>query len=247
MSGAAGAFFLAALQLLAGTFVVMFSTMLVYKSVGRGHYRALVWMLTPLIVAVALLLPRPIGVSALSAGVLSALFLGAVYSQRPLLEWVTGASASVAALATLTLSGLRSCVTDCPAFAIHALSGGFFLGAVTHGMVLGHWYLNQPRLPIEPLKTQVRLIVASIVVSIAAVLMTLSTLLRGDVTGDIVPISSSGYLWGWGVLLTTVAILAWMIRSTVASRSTQSATGLMYVAMIPALGAQFVVNLLLMS
>ncbi|MGH9196406.1 MAG: hypothetical protein ACRD1T_11770, partial [Acidimicrobiia bacterium] len=247
MTGAAGAFLLLALQLFAGTFALMCSTMIVYKSVGRGHYRALVWVLGPLIVAVGFLLPKPLNLAALATGVLVAVFLGAVYSQRPLLEWITGGLAAAAAVFVLILPSLSSCASECVARSIQAIAGGFFLGAVTHGMVLGHWYLNQPRLPIEPLKAQVRLIIVSLAVSIAAVLITFPTLLRGEVKGVVLPISSSGYLWGWGLLVATVAVLSLMIRSTVASRSTQSATGLMYVAMVPALGAQFLVNLLLFS
>lgn len=236
-----------ALQLLAGTFVLMYSTMLFYRAVGRGHYRALVWVLTPLTLVIGLVWGNPVGLLSVVTAAAMGVFLAAVYTQRPLLEWLAGGVSSGLAVSSLVASGWSQCESGCATAIFHALSGAFFLGAVTHGMVLGHWYLNQPRLPIEPLKAQVRLIMASVIVSLATVLLTISRLLTGEIKGVVLPISSSGYLWGWGLLLATVAIFSFMIRSTVASRSTQSATGLMYVAMIPAIGAQFVVNLLLMS
>ena len=68
-------------------------------------------------------------------------------------------------------------------------------------------------------------------------------LLRAVLPG-LVAFSASGYWWAWVLLLMGTIVLALMVRSTVWARSTQSATGLLYIAMITAIGAQFLVSLL---
>ena len=60
----------------------------------------------------------------------------------------------------------------------------------------------------------------------------------------LVALSASGYWWAWLLLLAGTAGLAFMVRSTVRDRSTQSATGLLYIAMLTAIGAQFLLSLL---
>lgn len=246
--GAVVAFVLVAGELLAGTFIFMWVTMLVWKIVDRGHYRATTWVLIPLMAVLVLVLPsqaRPAGVvlTGLAGG-----FLAAVYSQRPLLEWSSGGAATAASVWMLVSVSSAVCRQPvCTTEVAHVLSGAVFLGAVTHGMILGHWYLNQPRLPIEPLKGATRLIFGAIAASTIAGLLTRDALLTGEVGGTLLPVSSLAYWLVWLGLMAGIAVLTVMVRATVWARSTQSATGLLYLAMIPALGAQFVVHLLLSS
>lgn len=247
MRGAAAAFILIALELLVGTFVLMFATRAVWRVVDRGHYRAATWVLFPLMLGLALTIPGRLRSHGLIAGALMAAFLAAVYSRRPLLEAVSGAAASAWGVWLLAESGLGACEPACAAGAVHALAGAFFLGAVTHGMTLGHWYLNQPRLPIDPLEGAARLGIASVAASLAVGVATRPMLLEGQVPGGILPVSPAGYWWSWLLLLAGTGVLALMARSTVRSRSTQSATGLLYIAMVVALGAQFVLTLLVVS
>lgn len=247
MRGATGAFSLVALQLLCGTFVLMYLTMLAYRVVDRGHYRALVWVVAPLTAVMGILLPARIRLVAWSSAAAMALFLAAVYTQRPLMEWLSGGAGAALSLWLLMAAATEGCSESCLPAALHAFIGGLFLGALTHAMVLGHWYLNQPRLSIEPLKGATRMLMISVPFALAAGVVTRSTLVAGKVTGGILDVSSSGYWWAWLLLAASVGVLSFMIRSTVWERSTQSATGLMYVAMVPAIGAQFVVDLLLKS
>lgn len=231
--------------MLGGTFAMMWITMLAWKAVDRGHYRATSWVVAPLVLAVSLALPGPARTPAIVSGILMGAFLGAVYSQRPLLEVASGAAAT-----GLVVWAILRAVASCPGCRLaepQALAGGFFLGAVSHGMILGHWYLNQPRLPIEPLKGATSLLIASIGAATAVGVVYRSELLGAQVPGGILPFSSSGYWWAWLVLIAGTGVLALMIRSTVWIRSTQSATGLLYLTMIPAMGAQFTFNLLALS
>jgi hypothetical protein len=141
-------------------------------------------------------------------------------------------------------AGWQACEDGCSLGVLHALLGALFLGGVTHGMILGHWYLNQARLPIDPLKEQTRVIFGLLALSTVAGVVTRPPLLQGEIPAGIMTYASSSYWWTWLFLLATTAVLMAMVRVTVRDRSTQSATGLLYIASLTALAAQFVLNLL---
>jgi hypothetical protein len=240
--GPAGAFVLVGLETLVGTFVLMWVTMLVWRAVDRGHYRAAAYCLVALVAALTFALPRDLRTEGLALAGLMAAFLVAVYTQRPLLELATGGLASALGIWLILQGGSRTC-GGCGDGVTLAVAGTFFLGAVTHAMVLGHWYLNQPRLPIEPLKGATWIMLASLGAAGLAGIATRGRLLRAVLPG-LVAFSASGYWWAWLLLLAGTVVLALMVRATVWARSTQSATGLLYIAMITAIGAQFLVSLL---
>ncbi|HEX2149862.1 MAG TPA: hypothetical protein VHI31_06810 [Actinomycetota bacterium] len=244
MIGPRGAFSLTSIQLLAGIFAFMWFASLRYKMVKRGYYRSTTWVLWPLMLLLAFVLPGYLETLAFAAAGAYLLFLLAVYSQRPLLEWVTGALGSAVSLGLIAASGWEICEGGCTFGVVHALLGGLVLGSVTHGMILGHWYLNQARMPIEPLKEQTRLIFALLGLSAVAGIVTRAQLLKGPVPAGIMTYASSSYWWTWLFLLTTTAALMGMVRATVRDRSTQSATGLLYIASLTALAAQFILDLL---
>lgn len=236
---------LVSLELIAGSFALMWLTMLVWRVVDRGYYRSTTWVLFPLTLALAFTFPsqlRPLG---WAFGVVQALYLASVYSQRPLLEWVTGAAATVLGAWLVLEGGRLSCSPPpqgCTEGAVQAAAGALFLGGVTNGMVLGHWYLNQARLPIAPLKGATRIMLGGIAVSLVAGFAGRSTLARGVVPGGFVAMSASSYWWAWLALTIGTAILGFAVRETVRTRSTQSATGLLYIAMLTAMVGQFIVT-----
>ena len=233
---------LVSLELIAGSFALMWLTMLVWRVIDRGYYRSTAWVLFPLTLALAFTLPsqlRPVG---WALGVVQALFLASVYTQRPLLEWVTGGAATVLGAWLVIQGGRLSCPGGCAEGAVQAVAGALFLGGVTNGMVLGHWYLNQARLPIAPLKGATRIMLGGIAVSLLAGLAGRGTLARGVVPGGFVAMSASSYWWAWLALVVGTAILGFAVRETVRSRSTQSATGLLYIAMLTAMVGQFIVT-----
>lgn len=240
----ANALALVALELLVGTFVLMWISMLVWKVIDRGHYRATTWVVFPFTIALGFALPASLRPAAWATAAAQVGFLVAVYSQRPLLEWAIGALAGATGVWLVAQAGLRSCATACVSGAVQALIGTAFLGAVTHGMVLGHWYLNQPRLPIEPLKGSTRIMLGALGGSLLAGLADRADLVQGVVPAAVLAFSAASYWWTWLLLLAGTGLLALAVRSTVWSRSTQSATGLLYIAVIVALGAQFIISLL---
>lgn len=246
MRGPAGAFLLVAIQTIAGTFILMWLTMLIYRFINRGYFRSTTWVLWPLMAAVSLLLPSDLKWVGLAVAGGYLLYLLAVYSQRPLLEWVTGGLGSAASVWLLIASGDRVCA-GCALGVVHAVAGLLMMGAVTHGMILGHWYLNQARLPIDPLRHATWLLFAALTISGAVGFATRSTLVRAAVPSGIIRFAGSSYWAAWLLLLVATFALGIMIRSTVQSRSTQSATGLLYIAIVTGLGAQFLLDLLAAS
>lgn len=244
MIGPRGAFSLTSIQLLAGIFAFMWLASLRFKIVSRGYYRSTTWVLWPLMLGLALLLPGGMRMAGLATSGLYLLYLVAVYSRRPLLEWVFGGAGSLAGLGLIAAAGFGACEPGCLFGLGHGLLGGLFLGAVTHGMILGHWYLNQARLPIDPLKEQTGGIFALMGLSAAAGIATRARLIEGEVPAGITAYSSAGYWGTWLFLMITTAVLMAMVWVTVRDRSTQSATGLLYIASLTALSAQFLLNLL---
>ncbi len=242
MIGPRGAFSLTSIQLLAGIFAFMWFASLRYKMVKRGYYRSTTWVLWPLMLLLAFVLPGYLEILAFASTATYVLFLLAVYSQRPLLEWLTGALGTVVSLFLIGAGGWEVC--GCSRGVVHALLGGLVLGSVTHGMILGHWYLNQARMPIEPLKEQTRVIFGLLGLSAVVGIVTRAALLVGAVPAGIMTYAPSSYWWTWLFLLATTAALMGMVRATVRDRSTQSATGLLYIASLTALAAQFILNLL---
>ncbi|GAC1463921.1 MAG: hypothetical protein NVSMB9_01980 [Isosphaeraceae bacterium] len=111
------------------------------------------------------------------------------------------------------------------------LASASLLGATFSAMLLGHHYLTAPAMSIEPLKRFVR--------GMAWALIARAVLAGAGLTFGMLSLSSSGFSetlsplflavrWGMGILAPAVAIvLTW---KTVQIRSTQSATGILYIA-----------------
>ena len=125
---------------------------------------------------------------------------------------------------------------------LDSLTSGLLLGVTMAAMLLGHWHLNSPGMPLAPLKRLVLLLAAAV-------------LLRALVCGSglalevaaVHSLSTSRWLfvalrWLGGLVGTGVlALLAW---KTLAIPNTQSATGILYVAVIGVFLGELVSQLL---
>ncbi len=112
---------------------------------------------------------------------------------------------------------------------VGALSSVALLGSVNLAMTLGHWYLVVRGMAIDPLK---RLTIATLVTSIAKVLIVVASLVIGGVAQEIV-IRQGIFFWmraGWGLL--GPLVLFPMVWGTVKIRSTMAATGILYVDVV---------------
>jgi len=111
------------------------------------------------------------------------------------------------------------------------------LGFSMNAMLLGHWYLVQPKLSIKELKRVCLVLVLLIVLRFLFGTYTLVGLLYGKPEMEIYKYLFSAtpgifvlMRWFWGLL--GPLALAYPIWSTVKIRSTQSATGLLYVIVL---------------
>lgn len=119
------------------------------------------------------------------------------------------------------------------------LSSSVFLGGVCTAMVLGHWYLIIPSLEIRHLQSIVKLHIASMVVRIVVVGAAVFAGLALREAGPVAPggdfgayIMSLDGVFFWQRVLFGLAgpvLLSYLTWETAKIRSTQSATGILYV------------------
>jgi len=113
---------------------------------------------------------------------------------------------------------------------VSVVTSGFVLGLTTAAMLLGHWYLNSPGMKLEPLKR---------LLAMAAGAVCLQMLVSG--TGLVAELLIGGApttsFWmfvvlRWSFGLIGVLVLLWMAWQTLKIPNTQSATGILYVAVL---------------
>ncbi len=113
------------------------------------------------------------------------------------------------------------------------LASAFLMGSTLTAMLLGHHYLTAPAMSIDPLKRFVRCMAWGI--ALRAILGAIGLAVWSEGTMVVSPLSESisplflGIRWGMGVLGPAVA--AYLTWKTVQIRSTQSATGILYIGM----------------
>jgi hypothetical protein len=109
-------------------------------------------------------------------------------------------------------------------------SSAAFLGIATTAMLLGHWYLIAPTMSIAPLLRLLAALCAANLVRFGVVGTGLLLAWRGDVGFD-------RLAWMWVVVRLIAGLcaplgLTWMAWESAKIRSTQSATGILYVVVI---------------
>jgi hypothetical protein len=117
---------------------------------------------------------------------------------------------------------------------IDRLTSGLVIGLVTTAMLLGHWYLNTPTMKLGPLKRLLLLIFIAVLLRICVcgpgVWLTATTRLS--------QIGFSPTTFGlfvslrWLSGLIGVLVLTWLAWQTLKIPNTQSATGILYAAVI---------------
>jgi hypothetical protein len=111
---------------------------------------------------------------------------------------------------------------------------GLLLGFTMTAMFLGHWYLNTPTMQLMPL--QKLLIWMAIATVLRGILAAVGLTLEATTTDYFTSAGASTNLllvalrWLWGIL--GVGGLTWMAWQTLKIPNTQSATGILYVAVI---------------
>ena len=169
------------------------------------------------------------------------------------------ARAYTAALATglvaLVSSALpyRSGALLTPATILYPLTfitGALALGGVAVGLLLGHWYLIDLGLSIDPLRRLFRFFMAVVVLHVGVLVATVAILALDAGAGR----TAVGLLWrdyrtllAMRLLLGPLAALAlgWLIHRTLAIPQTMAATGLFYIAILAVMVGELLGRLIL--
>lgn len=120
----------------------------------------------------------------------------------------------------------------------NTIAAGMLLGSVTMGMMVGHWYLNVPGLDIKHLRRMTWLLAACIALRIVFGMGGIAAAVPTDAAFETSVWRTAGirqafFFWQRVAIgLVAPAVLAFMVDRTVRIRSTQSATGLLYIAVI---------------
>jgi hypothetical protein len=122
-------------------------------------------------------------------------------------------------------------------FVTNSLLSALLLGFTMAAMLLGHWYLVQPKLSIQELTRLTWIFIVLVVIRFAFGTYFISAAIRGKTEIEIyryfLSMNPGVFLlmrWTWGLL--GPLILCYLIWKTVRIRSTQSATGILYIAVI---------------
>jgi hypothetical protein len=115
-----------------------------------------------------------------------------------------------------------------------AISGGALLGFVFTAMLLGHWYLNTPTMQLAPLRRLIRLLAAAVIVRMlvcgSGLALELAYGGNAHATGMTSWLLFVSLRWLAGLF--GVLGLAWLTWQTLKVPNTQSATGILYAAVI---------------
>lgn len=128
---------------------------------------------------------------------------------------------------------------------LNDLAGAWVLGAATAAMLMGHSYLIAPAMSLVPLFRLLAFLGGALVVRSAAASLALWSWTR---LGAAATLDGEMLLWlpvRWLLGILAPLFLAWMAWETARIRSTQSATGLLYVVVILCFLGELTAELLL--
>ena len=173
---------------------------------------------------------------------------------RPLLLWTTAAAGAVALVAQgLAAAAVESGPSAALAIASFVSSAALLGGACT-AMILGHWYLVLPSMDVSLLQSIVRFHIGSTALRIAVVGGVLWAALATWESPSGAGYAS--YVWSldgvflWQRVLFGLlgpAVLAYLTWETAKIRSTQSATGILYVDFFTVIVGEVLAKYLLVS
>jgi hypothetical protein len=213
--------------------------LLSWRSVPLAFFRTQHQIVLGLLVLAALDQARAGG----ARPMLGLLVAGAVMAYLATLTWGLGLprfgtalSLGVAATAAAWLFGASWSPDKSAQGAMNAasrLASGLLLGSTLTAMLLGHYYLTAPAMSIDPLKRAIAHLAAALVARtlLAGVAAWAShNGLIGTSGTSSLALSGSLLLARWGLGFVATGVATWLTWKTVQIRSTQSATGILYVA-----------------
>lgn len=125
---------------------------------------------------------------------------------------------------------------------VQLLAGAFFLGAAIDGLLLGHWYLTDRRLPRDHIRRFATLLIAAVVLELVALVAFGFGEGAADAASFSVILGVSGITtWIAIGMVACTALVAFLIRASLrgaSPRAVQGATGFFYLAVITAFTAE---------
>ena len=230
--------------------------------VKRGHFRIVAWCAA--VVAVLGLLGSISATVGVEGGPMqrtfAALFLAsaivylaAQYRTGDQVASSVGVGSSIIGIMTLAVTAGLLTQWNFLLSTLGLVVGAGLLGAVTNGMLLGHWYLNQPGLKPWALA---RLTLAGLWISLLSAVVGLlgaNRLVGAPTEGAALGLPGFGQNFGpafffiWLALVLFTAGVVYGVKRCIDIRSIQSATGLYYVAILTAGVAEFLVRYLMVN
>jgi hypothetical protein len=221
------------------------------RLVSSGYYRNHLYVTLGLTTLAALVADRFSTTVAILAGTAAALsYVGSVcwlYEAKRAgvtLLWLVAGCSLAAALVGELESPAQSIAVDStlanPGYAegpqvlrtVSVVTSGFLLGVTMAAMLLGHWYLNSPGMELAPLRKLLQLMAIAVVAQMLVSGIGLISELH--LTGEPTVSWLMFVLLRWSFGLLSIAGLIVMAWQTLKIPNTQSATGILYVAVIGA-------------
>jgi hypothetical protein len=127
------------------------------------------------------------------------------------------------------------------AYSLTAITSALVLGLVSGAMLFGHWYLIDLEMPVDYLRTFVRVLGVVLVADLVALLIAIGLSAIIGVPGGVSP-TQELFNSHFGLLLVrmllgpvTTIVLVWMCWQTLKIPQTMAATGLLYIAVMSVL------------
>lgn len=161
-------------------------------------------------------------------------------------------TAAAVALVTAAADGRMAAGAPGPgwAFGLNAVGASALLGSVIVGMLLGHWYLLRTRLDVSHLVVFARFFAAAVIGRAVLFVVGLIGAASRSSSGMEMFLKTTavdrGFFFWQRVLfgLLGPAAFAFMVHETARIRSTQSATGILYIAVIFVMYGEFLARYL---
>ncbi len=253
MKGAAGYMALVLAEAVAGSAVFLWCSPL-WNEVKKGFFTLTTSVITVLAVAswwsthVAAIPGDDAGLwstrTALVTAVLVALSFALMLAKQRTVARVVGLLSVVASIAVLVaMAG-----TSRQSYALglfQLLAGAAFLGSITDGLLLGHWYLTDRGLSRGPINRMTNVMLVAVVIEAVAVI---SSGFGGiESSTSLNPLLTAGALAPWIALgmVGTTLLIAVMTRAALRGErasAVQSATGFYYLAVVTAFTAEVAVK-----
>lgn len=171
---------------------------------------------------------------------LSAVALALLHRRVAAARWVAALALVPALVAVLAVADLRGGGSAAVGGVAGVLTGAAFLGATWDGMLLGHWYLVDRKLTNDPMRWHAWAFTAGI----ALALVSAGLAKGGDPTTSEASLNplllvSNMTLWLAFGLVAVNALLSFFVHKLVNEGSIRAATGMLYLAVIMAMSAEF--------